>query len=430
MLTREDNELMTRVGPETPMGQALRRYWMPALLSWELPATDCPPVKVKLLGEDLVAFRDSSGQVGLLAELCPHRLASLWLGRNEDGGLRCVYHGWKFDVTGQCVHQMNEPVSFANRIKATAYPCVELGGMIWTYMGPADQMPPKPDFEYLRVEDTYRSVTKVWEECNWVQALEGGIDTSHAPILHRALVQDAESGNVINSVFVRSSAPTLDLDLTDYGYRYYGVRNLDEEDLYVRGYHFVMPFTQIRPAQVGQGGARQHIISGHHWAPIDDYNTMVWNWTYNYGPTPLTDRQREQFGTGNGPDMVDYSNEFRSIANRRNLWQIDREVQRTQSFSGIPGINTQDRAVQESMGTIVNRNLEHLGPADKAIVTTRQLLIEAAHNAQQGQTPRGAGAPTYATARAIDRVLPRDDRWREVIVPEMNSEDIEALLAR
>jgi hypothetical protein len=113
-------------------------------------------------------------------------------------------------------------------------------------------------------------------------------------------VQDAESGNVINSVFVRSSAPTLDLDLTDYGYRYYGVRNLDEEDLYVRGYHFVMPFTQIRPAQVGQGGARQNIISGHHWAPIDDYNTMVWNWTYNYGPTPLTDRQREQFGPGIG----------------------------------------------------------------------------------------------------------------------------------
>src|SRR5438105_1285657 len=155
MTSKEENDLLTRVGPDTPMGETLRRYWMPALLSWELPAPDCPPARVKLLGEELVAFRDSSGRVGLLAELCPHRRASLWLGRNEQNGLRCAYHGWKYDVTGQCIDQMNEPVSFASRIRAPAYPTHEHGGVIWAYLGPAGQQPPFPDFEYLRAADTH-----------------------------------------------------------------------------------------------------------------------------------------------------------------------------------------------------------------------------------------------------------------------------------
>jgi phenylpropionate dioxygenase-like ring-hydroxylating dioxygenase large terminal subunit len=423
MLSREDNELISRVGPGTPMGETLRRYWMPALLSEELPAPDGPPVRVKLLGEDLVAFRDSSGRVGLLAELCPHRLASLWLGRNEEDGLRCIYHGWKFDVSGQCVHQMNEPVSFAQRIRTTAYPTHEIGGTVWAYMGPAEHTPPLPDFEYLRVADTHRTVTKVWEECNWMQALEGGIDTSHAPILHRSLSGDSGIGNPITSPFVRSSAPTLELDHTDYGYRYFGVRDLDESDLYVRGYHFVMPFTQIRPAQVGRdNGPRTSIISGHHWAPIDDHNTMVWNWSYSFGPEPLSEREREQAGTGNGRDAVDWSNEFRSYANRSNHWKMDRQVQATKTFSGIPGINTQDRAVQESMGAIVDRTREHLGPADRAIVTTRQILLDAARAVKDGQDPRGAKNAAYRHARAIDRIYTRETAWHEAILPEMNRE--------
>ena len=300
MLSIEENELLTRIGPDTPMGETLRRYWMPALLSWELAEPDSPPVRVKLLGEDLVAFRDSSGRVGLLGELCPHRRASLWLGRNEENGLRCAYHGWKYDVTGQCIDQMNEPVSFASRIRAAAYPTHERGGVIWAYLGPTGQQPPFPDFEYLRAADTHRSVTKVLEECNWMQALEGGIDTSHAPILHRALTGDSGAGNPITSPFVRSSAPVLELDPTDYGYRYYGVRNLDQADLYVRGYHFVMPFTQIRPNQVGRGGPPGTTISGHHWVPMDDHNCMVWNWTYSYGPESLTEDEMTQSGNGNG----------------------------------------------------------------------------------------------------------------------------------
>ena len=158
MLSREENERITQVGPETPMGQTLRRYWIPALMSRELPEPDCPPVRVQLLGESLVAFRDSEGQLGLLDELCPHRLASLYFGRNEECGLRCVYHGWKFDVEGRCVDMMNEPAEndFKHKITTTAYPTIDMGGIIWAYMGPAELQPPPPKFAWTQVPETHR----------------------------------------------------------------------------------------------------------------------------------------------------------------------------------------------------------------------------------------------------------------------------------
>ncbi|ETX05155.1 MAG: hypothetical protein ETSY2_24665, partial [Candidatus Entotheonella gemina] len=175
MLTKEDNDRLTQVGAGTPLGQTMRRYWIPALLSWELPEPDCPPVRVKLLGEDLVAFKDTEGRIGLLEELCPHRLASLYFGRNEECGLRCVYHGWKFDVEGQCVGMMNEPAEndFKHKIRTQAYPTIEAGGMIWAYMGPPEQRPPAPNFLWTQMPETHRHVTKVIQECNWLQALEG-----------------------------------------------------------------------------------------------------------------------------------------------------------------------------------------------------------------------------------------------------------------
>ncbi|HEX3992841.1 MAG TPA: Rieske 2Fe-2S domain-containing protein, partial [Acetobacteraceae bacterium] len=188
MLSKEENEIVTRVGPGTPMGNTLRRYWMPALLASEIPGPDCAPARVRLLGEDLVAFRDSEGRIGLLDELCPHRLASLYFGRNEECGLRCVYHGWKFDVAGACVDMMNEPAEndFKHKIHTKAYPTVELGGIIWAYMGPAEKMPPAPKFAWTQAPEARRHVTKVIQDNNWLQALEGGLDTSHAPIMHRA----------------------------------------------------------------------------------------------------------------------------------------------------------------------------------------------------------------------------------------------------
>ena len=254
MLTAEQNERLTRTGLGTPMGEAMRRYWIPALLSMEIPEPDCPPVRVRLLGEDLVAFRDTSGRIGLLSEFCPHRRASLWLGRNEENGLRCVYHGWKFDVTGQCVDQMNEPdqFDFSHKVRANSYTVEEMGGLAWTYMGPPESKPPLPNFEWTRVPEEQRTLTKVVQECNWLQALEGGVDTSHAPIMHRRLREGVTlPGTAYSSAFVQGSAPLIELDETEYGYRYFGVRQLGEGRRYVRGYHFIMPFTQLRPPGLG-----------------------------------------------------------------------------------------------------------------------------------------------------------------------------------
>src|SRR5579884_1402863 len=246
MLTAEQNELLTRTDAGTPGGEYMRRYWLPALLSEELPEPDGEPVRVQLLGERLVAFRDTAGHVGLIEEFCPHRRASLWLGRNEENGLRCVYHGWKFGIDGQCIDQMNEPRQFASKIKAVAYPTYEMSGVIWAYMGPPEKQPAPPKFEWTQMRETHRAVSKVKEECNWLQALEGGIDTSHFTILHRALKKDAKQPGISpDNVGIQGGAPSLEVDFTDYGYRYYGIRPLSGEKVYVRGYHFVMPFTQL-----------------------------------------------------------------------------------------------------------------------------------------------------------------------------------------
>ena len=424
MLTRDENELVTRVSAGTPMGDLMRRYWIPALMSLELPEADCPPVRVRLLGEDLVAFRDTSGRLGLIDENCPHRLASMWLGRNEENGLRCVYHGWKFDVDGHCVDQMNEPDQFAHKITIKAYPALEMGGIVWTYMGPAEKQPPAPNFEWTRLPSSQIALTKVLQECNWLQALEGGIDTSHAPILHRALKSNDPSRNAgqgvdPNSPFVRGRAPNLEVEVTNYGYRYFGVREVDGQ-VYVRGYHYVMPFTQIRPQQfVGDGSRQVEQAAGHFWVPMDDHNTMVWNWHYNYGGAAYTDDQRFMRGGTNGPDSVDWNNGFRSKYNRENNWGMDRVVQKTELYAGIPAGNLQDRAVQESMGSIVDRTREHLGPADKAIATTRRLLINTARALREGKDPVSAADTTYHHARAMEKMLPNDGSWHERIVAEM-----------
>ena len=418
MLTAEQNERLTRTGLGTPMGEAMRRYWIPALLSMEIPEPDCPPVRVRLLGEDLVAFRDTSGRIGLLSEFCPHRRASLWLGRNEENGLRCVYHGWKFDVTGQCVDQMNEPdqFDFSHKVRANSYPVEEMGGLAWTYMGPPESKPPLPNFEWTRVPEEQRTLTKVVQECNWLQALEGGVDTSHAPIMHRRLREGVTlPGTAYSSAFVQGSAPLIELDETEYGYRYFGVRQLGEGRRYVRGYHFIMPFTQLRPP--GLGLAEVH---GHHWVPIDDENVMVYNWYYAYGDGPLAEEAQDPQVSGNSfTTDIDPLNGFRSYRNKSNDWMIDRQAQKTDTFTGIYGINTQDRAVQESMGIIVDRQQEHLGQADRAVIVTRRLLQQAIDTVKDGGEPAGT-APTYYDLRAAECALGVDEDWRAALMPLMD----------
>ena len=422
MLSREDNALLTRVDRGTPMGDTMRRYWIPALLGWELPAPDCPPVRVKLLGEDLVAFRDTQGRVGLLDEFCPHRRASLFLGRNEECGLRCVYHGWKFDADGRCVDMMNEAESFAHKIHTTSYPTVEVGGIVWAYMGPADLRPALPLFAWTQAPETQRHVSKVIQESNWLQGLEGGIDTSHAPILHRVIGKDSKRpGFKTKDPFVRGKAPTLEVDVTDYGYCYAGIRPLDEADLHVRAYHFILPFHQIRPSRTED----VPLVAGHIWVPMDDATTMVYNWVATVRDEPLPEEERLETRLGNGPQDVDQTT-FRGKRNRQNNYLLDRQVQKTETFTGIDGINIQDRAVQESMGPVVDRSKEHLGPADRAVIQARRLLLEAVRSVADGDAPRGVG-PSYYALRAAEATLPRDTNWRTLLAPDASTRVLQSV---
>ena len=407
MLSQEENDTLTRVGPGTPMGDLMRRYWVPALLSSEIEA-DGAPLRVLLLGERLVAFRDTSGRVGILFEQCPHRGASLWLGRNEEDGLRCVYHGWKFDVSGQCVNMMNEPeqFDFAHKVLAVSYPVHEVAGVVWAYLGPADKRPPPPLFAWTQVREEHRHVNKTWEECNWLQALEGGLDTSHAPIMHRRITEDTELPGVsLSAPFLRGRAPTLEVDETDYGYSYYGVRELDGDQKHVRGYHFVMPFTQIRQEPFTDGD----IVAGHIWVPMDDTNCMVYNWEYTPKGTGMEDPEVVAKIMGTGPG--EQTDDFRKVRNLKNDYLIDRHIQKTETFTGIFGVNTQDHAVQESMGPIYDRSAEHLGPADKAVIVMRRLLLQATKVVQDGGEPMGIGE-SYYNVVAADRVMPADADFR------------------
>ncbi len=417
MLTTRENELVCRVGPGTPMGEVMRRYWIPALLTDEIAEPDSPPVRVRLLGEDLVAFRDTGGRVGLIEELCAHRRASLFLGRNEEGGLRCVYHGWKFDVAGNCIDMPTEPAgsTYRDRIHCIAYPTIELAGIVWTYMGPLEKQPAPPDFEWTRAPASHRFVSTTLQYSNYLQAVEGGIDTVHTQFLHNNSLAD-------NDTLTRASHPELEVERTAYGFRYVGVRDLKDEGKYYRIYQFVMPFHQLRPdAPLRRGAAPSPtpIVKGHMWVPIDDETTRVYNWMLATDPErPLTEHliAEHEESAGRGPTG---EVGFLRRRTRANDWGIDREVQRTRTFTGIDGINSQDLAVQESMGLIVNRAREHLGSTDKAIIAARRLLLDAARGLQNGIEPPGVDPAAYRHVRSTQVVLPRGVRWQEAAEQEL-----------
>ena len=246
MLPKDKNELLTRVGPETPMGETLRRYWVPALLAEELPESDCPPVRVKLLGENLVAFRDTNSRVGLLDEFCAHRRASLFLGRNEECGLRCIYHGWKYDGEGNCVEMPNEPPesNFKDKIHLKAYPAVEMGGVVWAYLGPEERKPQLPTFDWTVVSESHRYVSKTWQECNWLQALEGGGDITHVTDLHRKMSSNKAQPGVgaDGGIFSRPPLSATEIEITEYGYIQADIRGVDGESVWVQLDHHALPF--------------------------------------------------------------------------------------------------------------------------------------------------------------------------------------------
>lgn len=382
MLSREENKRLTSTDRGTPMGEFLRRFWIPALVPEELPEPDCPPVRVKLLGEELVAFRDTEGKIGLIDQYCPHRKVSLFFGRNEQCGLRCAYHGWKFDIDGNCMDMPSEPPesNFKDKVKIQSYPCIERGGVIWTYMGPPEEKPELPDQEWMMVPDDHRFVSKKIEECNYFQALEGGIDSSHVSILHSGSVgglgvsKDSSSPDLLS----RDTAPKFEVVDTDYGMLVGARRNADDDNYYWRITQFIMPwYTMIPPF----GGAPR---GGHAWVPINDENCLVWSW--NWSPTrKLTEKEADQMKAGDGIHADLIPGTFRPRANKDNDYLIDRDMQKSgKSFIGIKGVGMEDQAIQESAGTITDRSAEMLGTSDTAIIKARRRLLNAVKEFEKG----------------------------------------------
>jgi phenylpropionate dioxygenase-like ring-hydroxylating dioxygenase large terminal subunit len=413
-ITKDLNERLTQTGPGTPMGEVFRRYWIPALLTEEVGEPDGAPVRVRILSEDLVGFRDSSGEVGLVEAYCAHRRAPLFYGRNEECGLRCVYHGWKFDTQGTCVDMPSEPPysKFRLRVAIKAYPTFESGGIVWTYMGPTAQMPPPPNYEWLRAPSlTHQRISKTGEHANWLQALEGGIDTAHSSFTHNNDLSNP------NGLRVLDTHPTLEVDVTDYGFRYGSIRNISDDQSFVRVYQFYMPSQQGRAFLLDFDGKMNKVpsLEGHIWVPIDDENCYVYNWKYTSSTEhEITDQGWHDYEhwTGRAPeDMIPGSYWL-----KQNLWNdylVDREMQRTKTFTGISGLNTQDFALQEGMGSIVRRDLEALGSTDRAIQSARDLLLEAANDVETGKTPRGTDPATYAYVRPGELIMARGTPWRD-----------------
>ena len=412
MLTSEQNGRLVRVGPGQPAGEMFRRYWQPALLCAELPESDCAPVRVRLLGEDLIAFRDSSGAVGLVDAYCPHRRAPMFFGRNEECGLRCVYHGWKFDRNGDCIDMPSEPAGtpLQVKVKIKSYPTHEQGGIIWSYMGPKDLMPSPPDFEWTRAPATHRDVTKTLENCNYLQGLEGGLDTTHASFLHN------NSLGAKNLLRQRDKTPRIEIELTNYGYAYASLRSFDADRLYVRAYHYVMPNHQVRANLTAPGGDQRYetpMIEGHTWVPVDDEHTYVYNWTCGYDHNaPLSREYNDAWNARNGRGPDDFVPGTYSLKQcKENDYLIDRAVQKSQTYTGIKGVNTQDWAVQEGMGAIVDRSLENLGTSDKAIVAMRSVA--------RGEKPCGAEAQCYRHVRPYDDFIPVGADWKQAFASHM-----------
>jgi phthalate 4,5-dioxygenase oxygenase subunit len=342
----------------------------------------------------------------------------MFFGRNEDGGLRCVYHGWKFDVSGACTDMPSEPPDslFKAKVKIKAYPAHEAGGIIWTYMGPPRTVPPPPDYELCRAPATHRFVSKTFEDCNWLQALEGGIDTAHSSFAHNLDIHDKA---LLRS---RNTYPRLEVDKTDYGYTYAGIRDLGSEQ-YVRAYHYVMPAMQIRGAVTARKGGIKPVptINGHIWIPIDDETCNVYNWMYSYDPAiPITREYAIAAETdyGRGPDDF-VPGTFRLKKNAANDYLIDRDLQRRQTYTGIVGVNTQDYALQEGMGPIVDRSQEHLGTSDRAIIAARQLLLEATYAAEKSDPVRGTDPASYRMIRGFDTTIPAGAQWREAFKDDL-----------
>ncbi len=432
MLTAEENAYITQTGPGTPMGNLFRRFWLPAFLKSELPDNDGAPLRTRILGEDLVAYRDSTGKVGMVDAFCPHRRAPMFFGRNEECGLRCVYHGWKFDETGACVDMPSEPAesNFKDKVRIKAYPTYEVGGLVWVYMGPAEKQPPRPPMiEWTELPSSRVRINKWFHEANFMQGIEGDIDTAHISFLHRddrpdAVPQPRGQGALAaksQESVLRWHAdrqPKLTVIETDYGMAYSGRRTTSSGDYYWRVTQWMLPSFSLIPG-VGQRG-------GTAWIPVDDQHCV----RYSIGLDPDNDLDpnlvrgipgiSQQFTLHDGT-VIDT---MIPPGVKSNNYGLSREMQKAGHYAGIEGISMQDKAMIEGMGYICDRSQEHLGTTDLAIIATRRRLIRMARELEAGKEPYAPMHPELYRVRPLDIVSPEpelekllEEHHDKVIVP-------------
>jgi nitrite reductase/ring-hydroxylating ferredoxin subunit len=437
MLSQEDSEILTRVGPGTMMGNLLRRYWTPALISSEISEPDSPPVRVRILGEDLVAFRDTNGEVGLFVQACPHRGASMFFGRNEEAGLRCVYHGWKFDTAGTCVDMPSEPAesNFKNKVRINAYPTHEAAGIVWAYMGPPETMQAFRDFGQDSVPREKWFAVKTIGYSNWVQRMEGNLDTAHISWLHQfkgALEYPDDGTDVAGSypsfdmsmkIWAHDRAPGLEVEEEWYGYKYAGIRQTPNGNTHVRVTAWAIPYTSV-VANI------PFVNGGGLCVPRDDETNYFMFWTKEpseadklaarlsgtegktlFDNTPYVTRR----GPGNRLLSMNGARQFTPD----NDYQVDRDYGNSPFYSGIRDFGSQDMMVTESPGVIWDRTKEHLGTTDKSIITMRKILLKAAKDLANGIEPPAVDPSLpYKEIRGAEKILEPGEDWRRLGTPD------------
>lgn len=428
MLRASENERLTAVGPGSPMGALMREYWLPIMLGKDIEA-DGEPMRVRLLGEDLILFRDTEGELGLIEEACAHRGASLFFGRNEECGLRCGYHGWKYDRSGQCVDIPNERhgATFKKKIRVKAYRVQQRKHVVWAYMGHAEDPPPLPEVEWDLLPSSHVYLSLRVERCNWLQALEGEIDSSHGPFLH-SRVDGRESAEKQVAYQLEDKHPKFEIAERDFGLMIAARRDYDAVSYYWRVNQFVMPFYTVVPP----GGAEPN-ISGHAWVPIDDTHTLCV--MFSYSPEqPLSEGKLRIYREGGGRGTREpghptdrgleehrgqpYARYWPAL-NAENDYRIDRSLE-SKLFCGIPGLWAQDAACQESMGPVARRDIEHLGASDAGIVMMRRLLARSVRTLEdEGKTPPSVASGPVYRARSVGVVLSRSTSWVDVIEPHV-----------
>jgi phthalate 4,5-dioxygenase oxygenase subunit len=410
MLSKEENELLTRVEGDAPMGQAMRRYWIPALLAEDVEKPGGRPIRVRLFGEDLVAFRDSEGKLGLVDEQCPHRLASFAIGRNEDCGIVCIYHGWKFDVNGNCLDMPTEPDDhgYKDRVKIQAYPVREANGLIFTYMGPKAEEPPFPAFAFTTMPREQIGIVKIGIRANYLQTIEGAIDSAHSWFLHRGSSRDWNLRIAVSS----DMSPKLEAADTPYGFHYAATRKPTKNPdtmKYVRVTEFAMPCL----AFIAPPLDKTKPIHASFFVPVDDENTILFDVYFSQNDSPVSSEQlRTSLCARRGIDLDE--NDFLR-AQKSNNWLQDREAMDNGSWTGIEGFQNQDIAAQESMGRISNRTREHLGQSDVAVIKMRKRMLENVKRFQAGETLIGLGPDvSYPNIASKQNIIPITESWKDM----------------